>query len=213
MRIRIFSLTATEKRLLKIELAGGAETIHPAGCSATGIEKTGNLRNQASGSVQRPEGAAKAIATHHGPQKSLQYSMSPGLKSDILSGKTGRRAATSRFIAYRAVCGLFPGKTRNFPGSTVAPHYITIDRKEKQGLFYFPMIFLKVFSGPGRGSSSFRAICHGRQPERFRSTRPSGRNCTFRCAAAPLLPPAGRCFSPGVDHPVTGNLPSRRRLG
>ena len=45
--MRIFSLTATEKRLLKIELAGDAELAHTAGCFLIGGKKTGNLRSMA----------------------------------------------------------------------------------------------------------------------------------------------------------------------
>ena len=97
--MRIFSLTATVKRLLN-QFGGRRRNRTPRRVFPARLRK-----NRIPARV--PERSSVLRAPRGGKlpprRRCTQYSLSPGLKSDILSGKTGPQAATSRFIAYRAV--------------------------------------------------------------------------------------------------------------
>ena len=74
-----------------------------------------------------------------------QYSLSPGLKSDILSGKTGH---TGRNLPlHRISCSLRtePENARNHPPVTVTLDYITLSEGKKQG---FSLNFFKNLRKP-----------------------------------------------------------------
>ena len=177
MRMRIFSLTATEKRLLKKFSWRAAPKLYtPPGVSICPEKKPDTCWViKCPGTVRRPAAQAKRVATHGRTHRQrgrkypfsglsasaspcTQYSLSPGLKSDILSGKTGRKRPqppASSHIVQSADC---PENGRKNPNqnnrarlSYTIPRAIASVFSKKSA--YFADFFEKTKSSRNPGSS------------------------------------------------------------